>query len=98
MHGTLSTAKGLLGKLLYIGLGNVIVHDGLLSRILCFCRLETLNQRLGVGEGIVVGRMEALADNLIDSMVFAYRSWSVKEKKQHISGPGGTNTSRRWLA
>jgi hypothetical protein len=73
-HGSFSTIKRLLRKLLDVGLPCGIVHDGVVIWTLGLCGLEALEQRLCEGEAVIVGGVQVLSYNLVDGMVFACMS------------------------
>lgn len=70
-HGSLCAVKRLLGKHLHVCLPRSVVGDGIIVGALGLGRLEALNQRPRKVEAFVVGRMQALADNLVDGVVLA---------------------------
>ncbi len=70
-QGPLGTGKGLVGKLFDIGLAGIVVDDGVVIGALRLGRLEPLDERLCEGEAVVVGRVEALADDLVDGVILA---------------------------
>lgn len=100
----LGAAKRVLGKLLDVCLAGVIVHDGVVVGALSLCSLEALNERLCKVEAVVVGRVQALADDLVDGMVLACEGVREEGRGPNLhdwasrGGRGGTNTSRRWRA
>jgi hypothetical protein len=69
----LGAVKGLLGEQLDVSLAGGTVGDGLLVCVLILRNLETLEQHLRVGEDVLVGIVEALADDLIDRVTVAWR-------------------------
>lgn len=67
----LRALKSLLRELLHVCLTGRVIHDSIVVSALRLRGLEALDQRLGEVEGVVVSGVEALADDLVDGMVFA---------------------------
>jgi len=70
-QGALRARKRLLRELLDVGLPGVVVDNGVVVGALGLCGLEALEQRAREVEAVVVGLVEALADDLVDGVVFA---------------------------
>lgn len=70
-HGSPSPIEGLLGKHLDIGLGGIVVDNGVIVRVFGLGLLEALKQMLGVGVCVVVARVDALGNDLVHGMVLA---------------------------
>lgn len=68
----LGTVEGILGELLDVGLASGVVDDGVVGSVLGLCSLEALDEGAGVVEGGIVDRVEGLADDDVDGVVFAY--------------------------
>lgn len=69
-HRALSSLKRLLSELLNISLSRSVIDDRIIISSFRLCCLEALDQCLCELKGIVVGGMQALAHDLVDSMVF----------------------------
>jgi len=58
-----------LRKLLDVGLAGKIIGDGVVVSIGSLCRLELVHEVCGEFEALLVGIVEALAEDLIDGPV-----------------------------
>ena len=102
----LGAVKGLVRKVLDVGLARIVVDDGVVVCVLGLGGLEALDERLGEGEAVVVGGVQALAYDLVDGMVLAYKRiarsvsacFTYTEDAASRRRARETHTSRQWRA
>lgn len=70
-HRPLGTIKGFLGKELDVGAAGIVVDDSIIVGTLGLCGFEALDERFGEVEAFIVDVVQALADDLVDSVILA---------------------------